>query len=114
MASAGTEQQVTKQNITSSVTGSAVVLPKDQYSITALVSGDVISANFEQGDMVNEGDVLYQIDSSDAKKLDIEIADATVTGAKVFNDPTLAVTYSNNEDWSKGLGQGWIRSVSQQ
>lgn len=41
-----------------------------------------------------------------AKRLDIEIADATVTGAKVFKDPTLAVTYSNNEDWSKGLGQG--------
>lgn len=41
-----------------------------------------------------------------ARKLDIEIADATVTGAKVFNDPTLAVTYSNSEDWSKGLGQG--------
>ncbi len=41
-----------------------------------------------------------------AKQLDIDIADATVTGTKVFTDPTIAVTYSNNEDWSKGLGQG--------
>ncbi|MBR1970303.1 MAG: efflux RND transporter periplasmic adaptor subunit [Clostridia bacterium] len=65
---------VQKHDITSSVTGSAVVKPKDQYSITALVSGNVLSANFEQGDMVKEGDVLYKIDSSDAQN-SIENAD---------------------------------------
>lgn len=41
-----------------------------------------------------------------AKSLDLDIADAGVTESKVFNDPTLAVSYTNNEDWSKGLGQG--------
>ena len=41
-----------------------------------------------------------------AKRMDIEIADATVTDSKVYNDPNLALTYTNNEDWSKGLGQG--------
>ena len=41
-----------------------------------------------------------------AKRLDIEIADARLLGSKTHNDPTLAVTYSNNEDWSKKLGQG--------
>ncbi|MBR4847774.1 MAG: TolC family protein [Bacteroidaceae bacterium] len=41
-----------------------------------------------------------------AKSLDLDIAEAGVTGSKVFNDPTLAVSYTNNEDWSKGLGQG--------
>ncbi len=61
------EETVQKQSITSSITGSAVVMPKDQYSITALVSGDVIFADFEQGDVVKEGDILYQIDSSDAQ-----------------------------------------------
>ena len=63
----GIEATVQKQDITSSVTGSAVVKPKDEYSITALVSGDVLSANFEQGDIVEEGDILYEIDSSDAQ-----------------------------------------------
>ncbi len=65
---------VEKHDITSSITGSAVVNPKDQYSITALVSGDVLSANFEQGDVVEEGDVLYEIDASDAQT-SIENAD---------------------------------------
>ncbi len=61
------EATVQRQDITSSVTGSAVVMPKDKYSITALVSGDVLSADFEQGDVVKEGDVLYKIDASDAQ-----------------------------------------------
>lgn len=65
---------VEKRDITSSITGSAVVNPKDQYSITALVSGDVLSANFEQGDVVEEGDILYEIDASDAQT-SIENAD---------------------------------------
>ena len=41
-----------------------------------------------------------------AQKMDIEIADAGVTGSKVHNDPTIALTYTNNEDWDKKLGQG--------
>lgn len=41
-----------------------------------------------------------------AKRMDIEIADAAVKGSKVYNDPTLALTYSNNEDWNTGMGQG--------
>ena len=41
-----------------------------------------------------------------ARKLDIDIAEARAKASKVFNDPTIGVTYSNNEDWSKGLGQG--------
>ena len=38
-----------------------------------------------------------------AKRMDIEIADAAVTGSQVYNDPSIALTYTNNEDWSKGL-----------
>ena len=41
-----------------------------------------------------------------ARKLDIDIAEAGVKSAEVYSDPTLAVSYTNNEDWSKGLGQG--------
>ena len=41
-----------------------------------------------------------------AKKMDMDISDAAAESSKVFNDPSLAITYTNNEDWSKGLGQG--------
>lgn len=39
-----------------------------------------------------------------AQKLNIEIAAANTKAAKVYNDPTFAITYSSNEDWSKKLG----------
>ncbi len=88
MAPQGIEATVEKQNITSSITGSAVVNPKDQYSITALVSGDVISANFEQGDVVAEGDVLYEIDASDAQTT-IENSDISYERSQMEYDKAL-------------------------
>ena len=50
--------------ITSSLSSSGTLSPKDTYSITSLVSGEVISADFEEGDQVEKGQVLYVIDSS--------------------------------------------------
>ncbi len=67
-AASGTEGQriatVTKGTITSELSSSGVISPKDTYSLTSLVEGEVISANFEEGDQVTEGQVLYQIDVS--------------------------------------------------
>ena len=40
-----------------------------------------------------------------ARKMDIDIADAGVTGSKVYNDPNIGLTYSNNELWNNGIGQ---------
>ena len=77
MSQQSNEVTVSRQSIVSSITGTAVVMPKDQYSITSLVNGDILSANFEQGDIVNEGDVLYRIDASDAEN-SIESANIAV------------------------------------
>lgn len=77
MSQLSTEATVSRQSIISSITGTAVVMPKDQYSITSLVNGDILSADFEQGDTVNEGDVLYRIDASDAEN-SIESANIAV------------------------------------
>ena len=101
LTAAGTESKAEKRDITSSIVGSSVVNPKDQYSITALVSGDIISANFEQGDIVTEGDVLYQIDSSDAQN-SIENADISYQRSQLdydkaqknYNDLTIKAPFS--------------------
>ena len=55
---------VQRMDITSSLSSSGTLSPKDTYSITSLVSGEVISADFEEGDQVEKGQVLYVIDSS--------------------------------------------------
>ena len=55
---------VTKQDITSEISSSGTITPKDTYNITALISGDIIAADFNIGDTVSKDQVLYQIDKS--------------------------------------------------
>ena len=72
--------------------------------ILALIATTATAQEISYGEYmqkVMEGNVALT-----AKKLDIDIAEAQLKASKVFNDPTIGVTYSNNEDWDKGLGQG--------
>ncbi len=64
----GSEYTVAPADITSSITGTATIQPLDQYAVTSLVSGEVMSADFEEGDMVEKDQLLYQIDASDIEK----------------------------------------------
>lgn len=58
---------VGRRDITSSLSGSGTLQPADSYSVTALVSGEILVADFEEGDIVDEDTILYEIDSSDAR-----------------------------------------------
>lgn len=55
---------VTRQDIRSTLSGSGTISPKDTYSITSMADGEVVEADFEEGDEVSEGQVLYRIDAS--------------------------------------------------
>lgn len=55
---------VTRGDVEVVITGSAAVEPNERYEIISMVSGDIISSAYDVGDMVNEGDVLYQFDTS--------------------------------------------------
>ena len=68
--------EVSRQTIQSSLSSSGTLEALDTYSITSLVSGEVISADFEEGDQVEKGDVLYEIDTD---SVDEKIADANTT-----------------------------------
>ncbi len=64
MAQAQKTAVAQKQDITSTLSASGSLEAKDSYNITSLVEGEVLTADFEEGDQVTEGQVLYQIDSS--------------------------------------------------
>ena len=51
-------------DITEKISSTGTIAPKDTYSITALVTGTIVSADFEEGDEVTKGQVLYQVDAS--------------------------------------------------
>lgn len=62
-----TEQKTAKaekRDITSELSSSGTLEPKDTYSITSLVEGEVVLADFEEGDQVEKGQVLYRIDAA--------------------------------------------------
>ena len=60
-----TTASVEKRSITNSLTGSGTLQPADAYTVTTLVSGEVLGDAFEEGDMVEKDQLLYTIDSSD-------------------------------------------------
>lgn len=56
---------VMRGDVSNELTSSGTLEPKDTYTITSQVSGEVLQADFEEGDEVEKGDVLYVIDQSD-------------------------------------------------
>lgn len=62
-----TASTVEKRDISVTLSGSGTLEPADSYEVTSLASGEILSADFEEGDVVEEGDVLYQIDTADAE-----------------------------------------------
>ena len=68
-AAAGTSYTTaegTPTDVSSSITGSGTLEAADSYSVTTLIEGSILTADFEEGDEVEEGTILYTIDSSDA------------------------------------------------
>ncbi len=63
MASAYIAEKVTIEDLTLSVSSTGTVTPIDSYNVTALVTGDILNAPFEEGGQVEKGQILYQFDS---------------------------------------------------
>ena len=74
--------QAIRQDLTMSVTGTATLKPADSYNVTTLISGEIENAPFELGDMVNKGDLLFALDSSDAQN-NVDRAEISVAQARM-------------------------------
>ena len=79
---------------TLSVTGT--LNPANTYSVKSLVSGKVLTGSFEEGDIVEEGTVLYTVDSSDATTK-VEQAAITLQQAQRSYDKTVDRQYVRAE-----------------
>ena len=106
---------VTKGTITSELSSAGVISPKDTYSLTSLVEGEVISADFEEGDQVTEGQILYQIDvssmESELKSASTSLERAQKKYEKAQEDYNEAVSdYSGNT--YKATRTGYIRELN--
>ena len=75
------ETKPTRRSITNIYSEDGTVEAAESYQVKSLVRGDVLTADFEEGDMVQEGDVLYTIDSADAVN-SVERAQLTLSQAQ--------------------------------
>jgi len=53
------------RDLTATITGSGTLEAANAYSVTTLLEGTILTADFEEGDTVEQGTVLYTIDSSE-------------------------------------------------
>nr|WP_326185902.1 efflux RND transporter periplasmic adaptor subunit [uncultured Oscillibacter sp.] len=80
-----TAVNVTRQDLTVSVSGSATLEPADSYQVTTLISGTVQDAPFEEDDTVEQGDLLYELDSGDAQS-SVDRANISVKQSRLSYD----------------------------
>ena len=61
-----TEAAPERRDVTNTLSGTGTLTPANTYTVKSLVDGKVLTGTIEEGDIVEESNVLYTIDSSDA------------------------------------------------
>ncbi len=86
------------RDMTVQVSSTGTVTPIDSYRVNALATGEVVEAPFEEDEWVEEGQLLYRIDSSDAdntiqrSQLSVEQAQLSYNAALEGMTPTSNVS----------------------
>ncbi len=93
------EYTVSRQTISSSVTGSSVLEPNAEYTITPLVTGEILDAPFEEGDTVTKGQIMYQIDAE------------TMENSLSSSDLSIRRAQKNYQDAADDLSHLTVRST---
>ena len=91
-----TTASVEKRSITNALTGSGTLQPADSYTVTTLVSGEVLSDTFEEGDIVEKDQLLYTIDSTDVSTTETQ-AQTNYTQALKAKYPTADISGTVSE-----------------
>jgi HlyD family secretion protein len=80
--------------VESVISGNGTLSPANQYEVKSLVKGEILNSPFEEGDTVKDGQLLYQISTSDIEN-NIESSQLNVKKAEL--------TYDNYLDKKAGL-----------
>ena len=90
------ETTPTRQDVSNSLSGTGTLNPANTYTVKSLVDGKILTGGFEEGDKVEDGDVLYTIDSSDAST-NLEKASIALQQAQRSYDKTVDLQYVRAE-----------------
>ncbi len=85
-----------RQDVSNSLSGTGTLNPANTYNVKSLVAGKVLTSTIEEGDIVEEGTVLYTVDASDATTK-AEQASITLQQAQRSYDKTVDRQYVRAE-----------------
>ena len=85
-----------KRDLSNSLSGTGTLNPANTYNVKSLVAGKVLTSTIEEGDVVEEGTVLYTVDASDATTK-AEQASITLQQAQRSYDKTVDRQYVRAE-----------------
>lgn len=97
-----------KRNITRSLSSSGTLQPADSYTVSTLVSGEILSDTFEEGDQVEEGQLLYTLDSSGASNSQTQ-ARNSYTQAQTNYEQAVKAKYPT-ADMSGTVGEVYVKN----
>lgn len=104
-------QKPTVQNLQKTLTGTGTINPNDQYSITPMVQGEITSAPFEEGDVVEKGQVLYQFSTENAEDA-VESAELGVRQARQsYKDAVDAAAKSKDNLSLTSDQEGYVKKL---
>ena len=86
------EAALERRDITNTFSGSGTISAANTYTVKSLVKGTVLTADFEVGDTIKKGTVLYTIDSSDVAT-SVEKAQLALEQAQRSYDDTADAQY---------------------
>lgn len=96
--------QAQRQDLTVSVSGSGTVTPIESYQVLSLVTGEILESPFEDGDQVEQDQLLYRIDPGSAQTA-LQQAQLSVQQAQMNYD-TLAGSLQ-----VKAIGGGVVQTL---
>ena len=85
-----------KRDLSNSLSGTGTLNPANTYNVKSLVAGKGLTSTIEEGDIVEEGTVLYTVDASDATTK-AEQASITLQQAQRSYDKTVDRQYVRAE-----------------
>ena len=94
-----------------SITGSGTIAPNDQYAITPMVQGEIVSSPFEEGDTVEKGQLLFQFSTENAQD-SIQSAELSLEQAKLSYQDALETKEQNEKSLSlKAEQSGYVKKL---
>ena len=99
------------QDLQKTLTGTGTITPNDQYTIIPMVQGEIVSAPFEAGDVVEKGQLLYQFSTERAEEA-VTSAELGVRQAEQSYEDAVDAQAQNQDDLSLISDQeGYVKKL---